>query len=339
MRKTRTIFYYLLVFTLLTAFGISCKDEVPIKEIQLNKKELLLSIGVTGTLKADLIPYSASAKMIWSSSDNSVATVESNSNNAAAISEAVVTAKNPGTAIITVATKNGEHSAICTVTVINPEPELIAVEGGTFTMGCTDGEDYENEFPAHQVTLRSFKIAKYTVTQQQWEAVMGTKPSHFKGADLPVEMVSWHDAQEFITKLNSVTGKNYRLPTEAEWEYAARGGNKSNGYKYSGSNDIDAVAWYKRNSRTTTHDVGTKAPNELGIYDMSGNVFEWCSDWFGNYTEAPRTNPPGADSGTTRVTRGGDFVNFDAYSCRVSFRAHIPPGSAGATGGFRLVHP
>jgi formylglycine-generating enzyme required for sulfatase activity len=186
--------------------------------------------------------------------------------------------------------------------------------------------------------LNSFKIGKYLVTQQQWEAVMGHNPSYFKGHNMPVERVTWNEVQEFIKKLNALTGKNYRLPTEAEWEYAARGGNKSKGYKYSGSNDIDAVAWYSDNGNMTTHLVGEKAPNELGIYDMSGNVLEWCSDWYGAYTDNPQTDPPGAPTGTRRILRGG-AVNLAAFYCRVSYRMYMPPNSADAGRGFRLVLP
>jgi formylglycine-generating enzyme required for sulfatase activity len=207
-------------------------------------------------------------------------------------------------------------------------------------MGCTDGDCNEDgrEVPMHQVTLSSYKIAKYPVTQQQWEVVMGNNPSNFKGSNLPIEMVSWYDIQVFITELNTLTGKNYRLPTEAEWEYAARGGNKSKGYKYSGSNDINAVAWYNSNSENTTHPVGTKAPNELEIYDMSGNLMEWCSDWFGVYTETAQTNPTGPATGYDRIVRGGDFYQ-SAYYCRVSMRRYTLPVNKGGNIGFRLVLP
>ena len=174
---------------------------------------------------------------------------------------------------------------------------MIAVEGGTFQMGATSeqGSDAESdEKPVHSVTLSDYCIGETEVTQELWEAVMGSNPSGFSGyPQRPVEKVSWNDCQEFITKLNQLTGKNFRLPTEAEWEYAARGGNKSQGYKYSGSNTIDNVAWYYSNSASRTHDVKTKSPNELGIYDMSGNVWEWCYDWYGSYSSGSQTNPTG----------------------------------------------
>jgi len=204
---------------------------------------------------------------------------------------------------------------------------MVYVEGGTFTMGATeeqgDGSEYY-EKPAHQVTLSSFYICKHEVTQDEWEAVMGSNPSKFKGKRRPVEKVSWEDCQTFISKLNSITGKQYRLPTEAEWEYAARGGNCSNGYKYSGSNTLSNVAWYRDNSGNKTHEVMTKSPNELGLYDMSGNVWEWCSDWYGGYLSSDQTNPKGPSSGSYRVQRGGSWDD-GARRCRVSYRYYYSP--------------
>lgn len=206
---------------------------------------------------------------------------------------------------------------------------MVYVEGGTFTMGATSeqGKDaYDNEFPTHKVTLSSFRIGKYEVTQREWKTVMGDNPSDFKGNVLPVETVSWNDCQEFIRKLNSMTGMNFRLPTEAEWEYAARGGNKSRGYKYSGSNDINIVAWYDGNSGNKTHPVGTKSPNELGLYDMSGNVWEWCQDWYDKnyYSETKSYNPVGPSWGSYRVDRGGAWSYF-YKCCRVSHRGNNSP--------------
>ena len=203
--------------------------------------------------------------------------------------------------------------------------EMVKVEAGTFMMGATSEmkDPYSDEKPVHQVTLTNdYYMGKYEVTQALWQAVMGSNPSNFKGDNLPVEMVSWNDCQEFISKLNSLTGRKFRLPTEAEWEYAARGGKKSRGYQYSGSRKISDVAWYDRNSGSKTHPVGTKQANELGIYDMSGNVWEWCSDWYGSYSSSSQTNPTGSDSGTGRVNRGGSF--FDpARDCRTSFRSTL----------------
>ena len=200
--------------------------------------------------------------------------------------------------------------------------EMVRVEGGTFRMGATaEQEDEANsdEMPVHSVTLSSYYIGKTEVTQALWQAVMGSNPSKFKGADLPVECVSWNDCQEFIQKLNSLTGQNFRLPTEAEWEFACHGGNNSRGYKYSGSNNLGSVAWYDGNSGNKTHPVGTKAPNELGIYDMSGNVWEWCGDWYANYTSNSQSNPKGPQSGSYRVFRGGGW-NCYVRGCRSSYR-------------------
>ncbi len=217
---------------------------------------------------------------------------------------------------------------------------MIAVEGGTFQMGATSeqGSDADsNEYPVHSVTLSDYYIGETEVTQELWEAVMGSNPSHFSGnPQRPVETVSWNDCQEFITRLNELTGKNFRLPTEAEWEYAARGGNKSQGYKYSGGNTIGNVAWYYDNSGLATHNGKTKSPNELGIYDMSGNVLEWCEDWYGNYSSGSQTNPTGPSTGSYRVLRGGGWYYY-ARHCRVSFRYYINPGDGLSNSGFRLV--
>ena len=184
--------------------------------------------------------------------------------------------------------------------------KMIAVKGGTFQMGSDDV--FDDVKPVHQVTLSDYYIGETEVTQELWSAVMGSNHSYFTGnMQRPVEWVSWNDCQTFISKLNQLTGETFRLPTEAQWEYAARGGNKSKGYTYSGSNEIDEVAWYRDNSDTTTHPVQTKAPNELGIYDMSGNVWEWCSDWYGDYSSAAQTDPTGPATGSYRVIHGGGY--------------------------------
>ena len=214
-----------------------------------------------------------------------------------------------------------------TFTVNGVQFTMVAVEGGTFTMGATSeqGSDAcENEKPAHEVTLSDYYIGQTEVTQALWEAVMGSNPSGHKGDNLPVEQVSWNDCQEFIQKLNQLTGKQFRLPTEAEWEYAARGGRKSRGYKYAGGNDIGSVAWYEDNSGTGTHPVATKQANELGIYDMSGNVWEWCSDWYGDYQSSSQSDPQGPSSGFFRVDRGGSGCSC-AGRCRVSYRGDNSP--------------
>jgi len=217
---------------------------------------------------------------------------------------------------------------------------FVFVKGGTFQMGnldktVTNGGD---ERPIHSVTVSDFYIGKYEVTQKQWEEVMYRNKSSFKGDNLPVEKVSWNDIQKFIKKLNKKTGKTYRLPTEAEWEFAARGGTNSKGYKYAGSNNIDDVAWYSSNSGSKTHKVGTKQANELGIYDMSGNVWEWCSDWYGSsyYKNSPSNNPQGATSGSNRVYRGGGWSCSASY-CRVANRRSSSPTNRISNLGFRLA--
>jgi formylglycine-generating enzyme required for sulfatase activity len=227
---------------------------------------------------------------------------------------------------------------------------MVRVSGGTFTMGCTSeqGSDCDDdEKPTRRVTLSDFRIGRYEVTQAQWRAVMGSDPSELynKGCDqCPVERVSWEDVQEFIRRLNIRTGGSYRLPTEAEWEYAARGGSQSLGFKYSGSSNIDEVAWYESNARPgnthgtqkTTRPVGQKKANELGLHDMSGNVWEWCADWNGSYATGSQTNPKGPSSGSLRVGRGGGW--FDTpRGCRVSIRNASAPTFRASDLGFRLA--
>jgi formylglycine-generating enzyme required for sulfatase activity len=252
--------------------------------------------------------------------------------------------------------------------------EFVFVKGGTFPMGCNNSDS--DEKPIHTVTVSDFYIGKYEVTQKQWCAVMGNNPSRFSSDDLPsleniswkvmeefiqkklramkenyasvimsdnypVENVSWNDVQEFIHKLNQKEGTTaYRLPTEAEWEYAAGGGHLSHGFEYSGGDTVDNVAWHQGNSGRRTHDVGTKRPNELGIYDMSGNVWELCSDWFDAkyYIGSPSENPQGPASGQYRVMRGGSWSN-SSYDdlCRVAYRDIFPPDARGYNCGLRLV--
>ena len=217
--------------------------------------------------------------------------------------------------------------------------EMVKVEAGTFMMGATSEmqDPYRWEKPVHQVTLTNdYYMGKYEVTQALWEAVMGSNPSYFKGDNLPVETVSWNDCQEFISKLNSLTGRKFRLSTEAEWEYAARGGKKSRSYQYSGSSNISDVAWYDGNSGSKTHPVGTKQANELGIYDMSGNVCEWCSDWYSSYSSSSQTNPTGSVSGSSRVYRNASWSG-DARGCRLSCRIYITPDFRNNFLGLRLA--
>jgi sulfatase modifying factor 1 len=230
---------------------------------------------------------------------------------------------------------------------------FVLVEAGTFQMGSTDGDD--DEKPVHRVTIsRSFYMSQYEVTQKQWREVMGTNPSLFKGDNLPVEQVSWDEAVEYCNRLSrkegltpcySGSGDNtacdfsangYRLPTEAEWEYAARGGNKSRSYIFSGSNSAGEVGWYYDNSGDKTHPVGQKMPNELGLYDMSGNVWELCWDWYDGYSSSSQTDPRGPSNGSCRLYRGGSWVNF-AQFLRAFIRIDFTPSGKYLHLGFRPV--
>jgi len=228
--------------------------------------------------------------------------------------------------------------------------EMILVEGGTFQMGSEEEEE-----TLHSVTVSSFYIGKYPVTWKEWKKVMGSNPSEFEGSLRPVENISWYAAVQFCNELSQkegltpaykISGTNvtcnwqadgYRLPTEAEWEFAARGGNLSKGYNYSGSNSLDEVSWYWNNSKEETHIVGGKEPNELGIYDMSGNVWEWCWDWYDEYPSSSQTNPKGASNGSDRVIRGGSWSYLDGGSCRVADRVDYYPGLSCDDLGFRLA--
>ncbi|OGW32201.1 MAG: hypothetical protein A2X59_10145 [Nitrospirae bacterium GWC2_42_7] len=217
--------------------------------------------------------------------------------------------------------------------------EFVFVKGGCYQMGDAFGDGNSNERPLHEVCVDDFYIGKYKVTQGQWRAIMGSNTSKTSscGDDCPVEVAPWKDMQDFITKLNNnAKAGKYRLPTEAEWEYAARSGGKKE--KYSGGNDVDKVAWHISNSNSKMHPSGTKAPNGLGIYDMSGNVWERCQDWYDEnyYNHSPKNNPAGPDSGSTRVVRGGSWRNSSWFS-RSSFRGRYYPGDMENTDGFRLV--
>lgn len=222
-----------------------------------------------------------------------------------------------------------QNSANLTFTVKRQTFTMIYVEGGTFTMGTTSqyGIDVRD---AHCITLSDYYIGQYEVTQGLWQAVMENNPANFKQGNLyPVERVSWEDCQLFISKLNTLLavqlgGKRFALPTEAQWEYAARGGKKTQNYKYAGGNDLSNVAWYAGNANYTTHAVGQKAPNELGLYDMSGNVWEWCLDWYGGHSIVAQATPYSSDDKVARVERGGSY-NYYSGACSILFRSgHIP---------------
>ncbi len=238
--------------------------------------------------------------------------------------------------------KNVEQERLRKIKLFEEKYSMVFVKGGEFWMG-DDNSTESGEKPAHKVVVSDFYIAKYPVTQKQWTDIMGNNPSVFKGCDnCPVENVRWNDVQEYIKRVSEKTGATFRLPTEAEWEFAARGGINSRGYIYSGSNNIDDVAEYTGNNNKSTKPVGSRKPNELGLYDMSGNVWEWCNDWYdGNYYKECKAkgiieNPNGPNSGSGRVLRGGSWSSGASY-CRVSLRGDNIPGSRNDRYGFRLV--
>lgn len=244
----------------------------------------------------------------------------------------------PASSTAPAASPSSAGGASRTFTVGGVSFTMIKVDGGTFQMGATKEMKkwFGDEKPVHQVTLSTYYIGETEVTQELWQAVMGSNPSNFKGNRRPVEQVSWDDCQEFIKRLNQKTGQHFRLPTEAEWEFAARGGTKSRHTQYSGSSNLNDVAWYEDNSSSTTHDVKTKQPNELGIYDMTGNVYEWCQDWYRGYSSSAQTNPTGPTSGSSRILRGGDW-STPAGNFAVSIRWYIYPSRRTWNFGFRLV--
>ncbi len=215
---------------------------------------------------------------------------------------------------------------------------MVYVKGGEFSMGTDYNESVNSWFrsrPIHLVKLTDYYIGRYPVTQELWKAVMDINPSYFRGRELPVEKVSWEDCQEFVGKLSKITGKHFVLPTEAQWEYAARGGVKSEGFEHAGSNDISSVAWYQHNSSKKTHEVGIKMSNELNLYDMSGNVEEWCNDWYDTYSPEVQINPQGPSYGSYRVYRGGNCEYCRNYS--VAYRGYSVPTKSYRFLGMRLV--
>ena len=234
--------------------------------------------------------------------------------------------------------KSSSANLLKTFTVNGATFSMVEVKGGSFEMGAVVGSSVaeEDEYPVHNVTLDDFYIGETEVTRELWSAVMGSDPSGMQGTkQAPVESVNWNDCNNFLNKLNELTGVKFTLPTEAQWEYAARGGKKSKGYLYSGSNNIDDVAWHSGNANNNVNDVKKKAPNELGIYDMSGNVSEWCSDWYGEYAADDVCNPVGASSGHSRVVRGGCWINEESI-CRVTDRTLGAPRGSGCILGLRL---
>ena len=270
-----------------------------------NKKSVMISEGQTASISGTLSSNTASSSNGYASSSS----VSSGSN------------------VISIPVRNG-------ITI-----EMVKVEAGTFMMGATSEmqNPYDDEKPVHQVALTNdYYMSKYEVTQALWQAVTGKNPSKFKGDNLPVERVSWNDCQVFIRNLNNMTGRKFRLPTEAEWEYAARGGKKSRGYQYSGSSNIYDVAWFDDINRNKKHPVGTKQANELGLYDMSGNVWEWCQDRYGSYSSSFQKNPTGAIMGEYRVFRGGRWGAKERIG-RTSCRSYCTPDFSYFNLGLRLA--
>ena len=235
--------------------------------------------------------------------------------------------------------RQSDNSSSKETILLNLINNMIFVEGGAFVMGATpeQGDDVSrDEKPAHRVVISSFSIGKYEVTQEEWMAVMGSNPSCFKGKKRPVEQVTWNECMEFIKRLNVMTGMNFRLPTEVEWEYAARGGNLSKRYKFAGGNDLYDVAWFNENSNNGTHDVGKKQANELGLYDMSGNVWEWCSDRKIEYLSSSAQMHDNSENHFSRVNRGGSWRSSEGQ-CRASFRFDDDADDSFSTLGLRLA--
>ena len=316
-------------------------------------------VGINTALEATVLPEDAALKDVtWSSNNEPVASVNA---------FGIITGHKAGIATIR-ATAVGGRGVFAEKTILvyaSWEPVMVWVQGGTFLMGSTpeqEGEGDADEFPVHPVTLSDYYMGKFEVTQALWETVMGSdnNPSYFRGDELPLEQMSWDDMvgtsgsgftvngieyhpDGYIHKLYVLSGKKYRLPTEAEWEYAARGGNKSEGYKFCGGNILDNVAWYYVNSGGTTHPVGTMMPNELGLYDMNGNVDEYCTDWWSRdyYSVSPLYNPTGPETPTSRVLRGGSWGGSiwetREFLYRVSHRSNNSNVPRTSYIGFRLV--
>ena len=333
--KITTVLGVIVTASMLSAVVVACQKLNT--RVSLNKTELSLNVGDTYTLIATDKSKNEWIARDWSTSNSDVVSINVFCDFDG--EKCIITAKKEGTAIITVTAEDGNNTAKCTIIVtLQPiEPEMVLVEGGTFMMG-SDNNILEQ--PIHQVTISSFNIAKYQVTQREWNSIMGDNLSNIQGDDLPVYEITWSDVNEYITRLNNATGKNYRLPTEAEWEYAARGGKKSTSQVYSGSNDINLVAWYTANCNKI-QPVGRKTANELGVFDMSGNVWEYCSDWYGSYQQTPQINPQGPESGTYRILRGGGYNSYSDW-CRVTMRLRVEPNNITSIPidcGLRLVLP
>ena len=353
-----------------SALGFRLAEDITIAENSMTVSVSELNFPASGDEQTFTITSNIDWIIEYECSWLTISPVLGNNNGTISVTASENTSQNPRTKIIMIK-GIGVVEQLISVTQAGDangdKIEMVFVQGGTFTMGCASeqGDNCEdNEHPEHQVTLNNFYIGKYEITQGLWAEIMGMNIQQWtdyigssylcgEGDDYPMYYISWDDIvgttgesmeingityyeNGFIYKLNQKTGKNYRLPTESEWEYASRGGVKSNYYKYSGSNSVDDVAWHVDNSGFTAHLVGAKQDNELGIYDMSGNVWEWCSDWYGSYTSDPQNNPTGPTTGSNRVLRGGCWSAGVQY-CRVAFRFNYTPSSRFYSIGFRIV--
>ncbi|MDR1863990.1 MAG: SUMF1/EgtB/PvdO family nonheme iron enzyme [Bacteroidales bacterium] len=356
MNTIKKVMTGMLMIAAVTAVMISCKKDAPAPALSITPQQSAVVFKADGgnatfavTTHQSTWNVTASTGQTWCTVAKTATgfTVSATANTAfTAPAPATVTVTAAGAAAIVIEVTQSGVTGFTETGVTGVSFEMVAVAGGTFTMGAADDDPdaYTPEKPAHEVTLSDFYIGRFEVTQALWLAVTGSWPGtapssgYGLGDNYPAYNVSWNNIQTFITTLNQQTGKNYRLPTEAEWEYAARGGAQSGGYRYSGSNTVGGVAWYSSNSIGKLHEVGTKASNKLGIFDMSGNVWEWCSDWYSSsyYTSVAQTNPTGPVNGSNRVRRGGSWGSLARY-CRVSFRSDDSPGNSDSYLGFRLA--
>ncbi len=362
-------FYFVII--LLCVFFVGCKPEAEIPTVATQEIEevTINSAKVNYEVVNDGCEEVTSHGVCWSTSQEP--TIDGNKTNegtGVGIFESQLQDLDAGTtyyvrsyAVNSVGVAYGEEKSFVTLIEENEDEEetvsrdtiitvngvsftMKFVENGLFEMGAQnadpsqpnyDSEAWDREGPVHLVTLSDYYIGETEVTQELWQAVMGSNPSHFVGALKPVEQVSWYDCKGFINKLNQMTGMKFRFPTEAEWEFAAKGGNESLGYRFSGSEDINDVAWYSADGKQT-REVKNKLPNELGIYDMCGNVMEWCGDLFSDYTSTPQINPTGAVSGTDYIVRGGCCLSTATY-CRMTVRNFFNYAGVSYGIGFRLA--
>ncbi len=339
---------FVLISMLLTVIICAgCKHEV--EEVIVSPECITMGIGDVYTVTAKVKPASASQKVTWTSTNETVAIVSATGSvTAIGIGECDVEAAAAGykdVCHVMVVETGGSgdttgpvSDGVLKFTVNGVKFNMIKIKGGSFIMGANKSDYGGIASPMHDVTLSDYILGETEVTQELWKAVTGENPANFVGENMPVEQVSWNDCQVFISKLNQILvkelrGKTFRLPTEAEWEYAA---GKHHNNKYAGGNDMDKVGWYLDNSCNTTHPVAGKQVNELGLYDMSGNVAEWCNDKYGSYSSGHQTNPTGASGGSYNVIRGGNW-GYAAETCRVTYREKNLPEYKNYLIGMRLA--